>query len=209
MGIICDSLVAIKLVFKSDGRVWNLIVQINSVTFLGVRGVSHHPVFTGSCLIVSICVCSAYLLGGKIFVLLVLLKEMRTLGESGILSFFVYGVNQGGWGSWVSPRLPCVTQGVKLTLIRLTSRMVQFIVSRGFVNDEANGSWFLFAGRDASIGCLVQCLPVPQSMTPHLMQASQKWALPKLGATSWCTGIWIINRLILLYTVVWLKLGND
>ena len=31
----------------------------------------------------------------KVFVLLLLLKEMRTLDESEILSFFVYGVNQG------------------------------------------------------------------------------------------------------------------
>ena len=69
----------------------------------------------------------------------------------------------------MSPRLPCVTQGVKLTLIRFTSRMVQFIVSRGFANDEANGGWFLSVGKDASpsIGCLVQSLPVrPKYDTP-------------------------------------------
>ena len=71
-------------------------MQINSAKFLGVRGVSHHPVFKGSFLTISICVCSAYLVNQKVFVLLVLLKEMRALGESEILSFFVYGVNQGG-----------------------------------------------------------------------------------------------------------------
>ena len=138
-GIICESLVAIKLEFKSDGPAWILIVQINSAKFFGLRGASYHPVFTSSCLTISICICSAYLVDKKFFVLLVLLKEMRTLGESEILSFFVYGVNQGGWGSGVSSRLPCVTQEVKLTLRSFTSRMAQFIMCSGFVNDEANG----------------------------------------------------------------------
>ena len=130
-GIICDSLATIKLVFKSDGRTWSLIVQINSAKFLTVRGASRHPVFTDSCLTISICVCSTYLVNEKVFVLLILLKEMRTLAESEIFSFFVYGVSQGRWGGGMSPRLPCVTQGVKLTLRRFTSRMAQFIVSRG------------------------------------------------------------------------------
>ena len=94
-GIICDSLVAIKLVFKSDGRASSLIVQINSAKFLTVRGASRHPVFTDSCLTISICVCSTYLVNEKVFVLLMLLKEMRTLAESEIFSFFVYGVSQG------------------------------------------------------------------------------------------------------------------
>ena len=63
----------------------------------------------------------------------------------------------------MSPRLPCVTQVVKLTLRLFTSRMAQFIVCRGFVNDEANSGWVLSVGRDPSpsIGCLVQCLPIP------------------------------------------------
>ena len=76
----------------------------------------------------------------------------------------------------MSPRFPCVTQGVKRTLRPFTSRMAQFIVCTGFVNDETNGGWFLSVGRDAnsSIGCLVQCLPIHPSMAPHLMQASQK-----------------------------------
>ena len=130
-GIICDSLVAIKLAFKSEGRAWSLIVQINSTKFLCVRGASRHPVFTGSYLTISICVCSTYLVNEKIFVLLMLLKEMRTLDESEIFSFSVYGVSPGRWGGGVSPRLPCVTQGVKLTLRRVTSRMTQFIVGRG------------------------------------------------------------------------------
>ena len=69
-------------------------VQINSAKFLGARGASRHPVFTGSCPAISICVCP--IVDGKVFLLLVLMKEMRTLGESEILSFFVYGVNQGG-----------------------------------------------------------------------------------------------------------------
>ena len=89
------SLVAIKLVFKSDGRASSLIVQINSAKFLTVRGASRHPVFTDSCLTISICVCSTYLVTEKVFVLLMLLKEMRTLAESEIFSFFVYGVSQG------------------------------------------------------------------------------------------------------------------
>ena len=57
----------------------------------------------------------------------------------------------------MSPRLPCITQEVKLTLRPFTSRMAQFIMCRGFVNDEANGGWFLSVGRDGSpdIGCLV------------------------------------------------------
>ena len=157
MGIIFESLVAIKLVFKSNERAWSLIVQINSAKFLGVRGASYHLVFTGSCLTISICVCSAYLVNEKVFGLLVLLKEMRSLSESEILSFFVYGINQGRWKGGVSPRLPCITQGVELTLRPLTSRMAQFIMFRGFVNDEANGGWFFSVGRDASpgIGCLV------------------------------------------------------
>ena len=69
----------------------------------------------------------------------------------------------------MSPRLPCVTQEVKLTLRPFTSRMAQFIMCRGFGNDEANGDWFLSVGRDASpgTGCLVQCLPVrPKYDTP-------------------------------------------
>ena len=48
------------------------------------------------CLTISICVFSAYLVDKKVFVLLLLLKEMRTRDESEILSFSVYGVNQGG-----------------------------------------------------------------------------------------------------------------
>ena len=168
-GIICDSLVATKLMFKSDGRAWSLIVKINAAKFLDVRGACYHPVFTGNCLTFSIYVCCAYLVDEKVFALLVILKEMRTLGESKIVSFFVYGVNQGGWGGRVSPRLPCVTQGVKLTLRPFTCRMAQFIVCRGFVNHEANDGWFFSVGRDFSpgIGCLVQCLPVrPKCDTP-------------------------------------------
>ena len=76
-------------------------MQINSAKYFGVvggrgRGVFRHPVFTDSCLTIIICVCSAYPVVQNVFVLLVLLKEMRTLDESEILSFFVYGVNQGG-----------------------------------------------------------------------------------------------------------------
>ena len=69
----------------------------------------------------------------------------------------------------MSPRLPCVTQEVKLTLRPSTTRMGQFIMCRGFLNDEANGGWVFFVGRNASpgIGCLVQCLPVrPEYDTP-------------------------------------------
>ena len=72
--------------------------------------------------------------------MLVLLKEMRMLGESEILSFFVSGVNQGGLGAGVSPRFPCVTQGIKLTFRPSTSRVLQFIVCEGFVDDLDNGS---------------------------------------------------------------------
>ena len=71
-------------------------MKINVIKFLGVKGASYHPVFTGNYLTFGIYVCSAYLVDEKVFVLLVLLKEMRTLDESEILSFFVYGVNQGG-----------------------------------------------------------------------------------------------------------------
>ena len=75
---------------------WSLIVQTNSAKFFGGggggggrEGVFHHPFFTGSCLTIIICVCSAYPVDKNVFVLLVLLKEMRTLDESEILSFFV------------------------------------------------------------------------------------------------------------------------
>ena len=40
----------------------------------------------------------------KFFVLLWLLKGMRMLGESEILSFFVSGANQGELGGGVHPR---------------------------------------------------------------------------------------------------------
>ena len=76
----------------------------------------------------------------------------------------------------MSPRLPCVTQGDKLTLRPFTCRMAQFIVCRGFVNHETNGGWFLSVGRDAStgIGCLVQCLPVrPKYDTPSDADVSE------------------------------------
>ena len=86
------SLVTKKLVFKSDGWASSLIVQINSAKFLTVRGASRH---LHSCLTISICVCSTYLVNEKVFVLLMLLKEMRTLAESEIFTFFVYGVSQG------------------------------------------------------------------------------------------------------------------
>ena len=62
-------------------------MQINSAKFLGVRVESYYPVFKGSCLTISICVCSVYLVDEKVFVLLVLMKEMRTLGEFEILTF--------------------------------------------------------------------------------------------------------------------------
>ena len=71
-------------------------MQINTAKFFRRWGTSYHSVFTGSCLTISVCVCSAYLVDEKDFVLLVLLKEMRTLCESETLSFFIYGVNQRG-----------------------------------------------------------------------------------------------------------------
>ena len=46
----------------------------------------------------------------KVFVLLVLLKEMRSPAESDILSFFRFWCKLGGLG--VSPRLGCLIQGV-------------------------------------------------------------------------------------------------
>ena len=84
---------------------------------------------------ISIHVCPVFLVDDKVFVLLVLLKEMNMLCESEILSFFVYGVYQGGSPGGVSPRFPCITQGIKLTLRPSTRRVVQRIVCGGFVND--------------------------------------------------------------------------
>ena len=55
---------------------------------------------------ISIHVCPVFLVDDKVFVLLVLLKEMNMLCESEILSFFVYGVYQGGLPGGVSPRFP-------------------------------------------------------------------------------------------------------
>ena len=40
----------------------------------------------------------------------------------------------------MSPRFPCVTQGIKLTFRPSTSRVLQFIVCEGFVDDLDNGS---------------------------------------------------------------------
>ena len=71
----------------------------------------------------------------KVFVLLGLLKRIRMLGESEILSFFVSGVNQGELGGGVHPRFSCVTQEIKLTLKTSTSTVVQFIACGGFVDD--------------------------------------------------------------------------
>ena len=110
---------------------WLFIVQIDTTKFLGARGASRHPALT-----ISIHVCPVYLVDEKFFVLLVLSEEMRMIGESEILSFFVYRVNQGGWGGAVGPRFCCVTQRVKLTLRPTTSRVVQFVVFRVFVDDS-------------------------------------------------------------------------
>ena len=70
----------------------------------------------------------------NVFVLLGLLKGMRMLGESEIY-FFVPGVNQGELGSGVHSRFSCATQEIKLTLKTSTSRVVQFIICGGFVDD--------------------------------------------------------------------------
>ena len=71
----------------------------------------------------------------KVFVLLGLLKGIRMLGESEILSFFVSGVNQGELGRVVHARFSRVTQENKLTLKTSTSRVVQIIVCGGFGDD--------------------------------------------------------------------------
>ena len=71
----------------------------------------------------------------KVFVLLGLLKRIRMLGESEILSFFVSGVNQGELGRGVHPRFSRVTQEIKLNLKTCTSRVVQIIVCGGFLDD--------------------------------------------------------------------------
>ena len=60
----------------------------------------YHPVFTGSCLTISICVCSTYLVDEKILVLLVLLKEMRMLGKSEVRSFFCIWSKSGRVRRW-------------------------------------------------------------------------------------------------------------
>ena len=67
--------------------------------------------------------------------LLVLSKEMNMLRESEILFFFVDGVYQGGLSDGVSPTFPYIAQGIKLTLRSSTSRLVQYIVRGGFVDD--------------------------------------------------------------------------
>ena len=67
--------------------------------------------------------------------LLVLSKEMNMLRESEILSFFVDGVYQGGLPDGVSPTFPYIAQRIKLTLRPSTSRLVQYIVCGGFVDD--------------------------------------------------------------------------
>ena len=52
-----------------------------------------------------------------------------------LMGFFVPGVNQGELEGGVHPRFSCVTQKIKLTLKTCTSRVVQFIVCGGFVDD--------------------------------------------------------------------------
>ena len=49
--------------------------------------------------------------------------------------FFVSGVNQGELVSGVNPRFSCATQKIKLTVKTFPSRVVQFIVCDGFVDD--------------------------------------------------------------------------
>ena len=43
----------------------------------------------------------------------------------------------------MSPRFPCVTQVVNLRLRYYASKVVYFTVCGGFVDDQANGGWFL------------------------------------------------------------------
>ena len=129
--IVCDFLVAMKLAFETDGWREFFLCKVTRLNFWARR--KHIAVQFSST--ISIHVCPVYLVDDKVFVLLVLLKEMNMLCESEILSFFVYGVYQGGLLGGVSPRFPCITKGIKLTLRPSTSRVVQCIVCGGFVDD--------------------------------------------------------------------------
>ena len=103
--IVCDFLVAMKLTFETDEWREFLLCKVTRLNFWA-RG--KHIVIQFSSTI-SMHVSSVYLVDDKVFMLLVLLKEMNMLCESEILSFFVYGVYQGELPGGVSPRFPCIT----------------------------------------------------------------------------------------------------
>ena len=129
--IVCDFLVDMKLAFETDGWHEVLWCKVTKLNF-GVRRKDIAIQFSST---ISMHVCLVYLVDDKVFLLLVLSKEINMLCESEILSFFVYGVYQGGLPGGVSPTFPCIAQGIKLTLRPSTSRLVQCIVCGGFVDD--------------------------------------------------------------------------
>ena len=140
-----------------------------------------------------------------------LLKEM-TLCESKILSFFVYGVNQGGWrggGEFKTSlcNLGGITKGVKLSdLPRAGWPSLLCVEGLWMMNLTMVG--FCSIGRDSSpgIGCLVHCLPVcPKYDT------SCDAAIPETGARFLCTRLrFLIGSIccIFLYDWNWENLGT-
>ena len=100
--IVYDFLVAMKLALETDEWREFFLCKVTRLNFWA-QGKYIAIQFSST---ISIHVCPVFLVDDKVFVLLVLLKEMNMLCESEIFSFFVYGVYQGGLPGGVSPRFP-------------------------------------------------------------------------------------------------------
>ena len=80
-------------------------VQLASAKSMSMSAASCHPAFMSNCQLLVTRVSPIYLVDEFTFLLLVLLNEMKMLGESNVLPFFVFGVNQGnGMGRWGESR---------------------------------------------------------------------------------------------------------
>ena len=85
-----------------------------------------------------------YLVDEFIFLFLVLLKEMKTLGESKVLSF-LFLVLIERMRRWSESKISfCNLSGKKHLLRPSASGVVKFSALGVFVDDKTSGGWFLF-----------------------------------------------------------------